>query len=261
MATANIVLLSPITGTSSSGSWNFLPIRSGTLYSGIPSLLRSVTLTPQGLLITGNGANVGFLMTDLMNAAANINPQITGQPYVSSSPESVIESIHAPTSFTVEIYSELPATYQWQVSANAGSTWANLAATGVYSNVTALTMNISNVSGLTSNYYRCLATSTLGTAASNAAILSEITTQPSDASVTHPAATSFSLVVAGDSPFSFQWSSNAGILTNGLVYSNVTTNTLDISTSQGLNGYTFWCVIKGAQGETANSNVATLTVA
>jgi hypothetical protein len=259
-ATANIVLLSPITGSNNSGNWNYFPTRAGILYQNIPSVLRQVILTSQGLIITGNGTNVGFLMTDLMNAAANINPKITGPPYVSVQPNSVITTPNAATSFSIQIYSELASTYQWEISSNSGSTWANVSNGGVYSNATTATLNISNVSGLTSDYYRCVITSSLGSSNSNPGILSEIVTQPSNSTVTHPAAASFTLNVVGDSPFSYQWVSNAGIITNGGVYSNATTNGLNISNSTGLNGYTFKCVIVGKNGETANSNIATLTV-
>jgi hypothetical protein len=219
-----------------------------------------VTLTPQGVIITGNGTQVGFLMTDLMNAAANINHNITGPPYITEAPSSVIITPDAATSFTVEIYSELAVTYQWYVSSNQGSSWSPLSNAGVYSNVTTATMNISNAAGLSNYYYQCTVTGTLGSTNSGVAILSEIITQPSNASVTHPAAASFSVNVVGDSPFGYQWVSNSGIITNGGVYSNATTNTLNISNSTGLNGFTYKVVITGKKGETANSNSATLTV-
>ena len=74
----------------------------------------------------------------------------------------------SPAVFTVTIASA--ASYQWQI--NTGSGWTNLSATSPYSNVTAATLNISNVTGLNGYQYRCVATGSGGVSIpSNAATL------------------------------------------------------------------------------------------
>lgn len=77
------------------------------------------------------------------------------------------------TSFTVAATST--TSYQWQVSTDGGTTWTNIAAAGVYSNVTTTTLNISNTAGLNANQYRCVATNSGGSVNSNAATLIVIT--------------------------------------------------------------------------------------
>ena len=47
-------------------------------------------------------------------------------------------------------------TQQWQISTNGGTTWTNLANTGVYSGVTNQTLSISNMVGLNGYKYRCI---------------------------------------------------------------------------------------------------------
>ena len=44
--------------------------------------------------------------------------------------------------------------YQWQISEDDGSTWANVTNAGVYSTATTATLNISNTTGLDGNQYR-----------------------------------------------------------------------------------------------------------
>lgn len=61
-------------------------------------------------------------------------------------------------------------TYQWQLS--TGGAYANIAAAGVYSNVTTATLSISNSTGLTGNKYRVLVGgSSANTKTSNAGTL------------------------------------------------------------------------------------------
>ena len=97
-----------------------------------------------------------------------------------------------------------------------------------------------------------------------------IDSQPSDASVTAPAAAQF-VVAAVTRPtggtLSFQWqeSTDGGSTFTNLadagVYSNTTTNTLDISNSTGLDTYQYRVVVSVTGGADVTSDAATLTVA
>lgn len=91
-------------------------------------------------------------------------------------------------------------------------------------------------------------------------------TQPSNASVTAPAASSFTVVATGATNYQWQLRAAAGgqytNITNGGVYTNATTATLNISNSTGLNGNRYRCVIlNSTAGSSATSTAATLTVA
>lgn len=94
-----------------------------------------------------------------------------------------------------------------------------------------------------------------------------ITVQPVAASVTHPAGASFAVTATCEAclTLSYQWqhSTDGGAtwsnLTNAGVYSNVTTATMSISDSTGLDGNLFRCNVTNASGTTATSP-AKLTV-
>ena len=94
-----------------------------------------------------------------------VNPDITTEPL------NVTVTHPAPASFTVVANGTPPPVYQWQLSTNGGVSWTNLTNTGVYSNVTTATLNISNSTGLNSNQYRCIVSNTNGASTTVAAIL------------------------------------------------------------------------------------------
>jgi hypothetical protein len=263
MATANIIVSSPITGSPNTAAWTYFPTRAGVSVNANPLLLRQVILTPQGILVTGNGTQVGFLMDDILAAAANVNMGLTTAPYVNTPPVNVVLN-NAPTgcNFTITAYSEIPIlSYQWQVSTNQGGTWANLSDTGVYSGSATDTLSVSNAAGVIGDYYRIIVTNALGFGQSSPAVISAITTEPSNTTVASPNATNFHVVASGASPLTYQWYFSNSVVVNSFgVYSNSTTNHLNISNSSGLSGTGFYCVVKDPTGVSNNSNVATLTV-
>ena len=76
------------------------------------------------------------------------------------------------TSFSVVAAGSV-ASYQWQVSTDAGATWNNVSNGGVYTNATTSTLNLTSVTTALNSYqYRCLVTgSCSGNPTSNAATL------------------------------------------------------------------------------------------
>ena len=158
--------------------------------------------------------------------------------------------------------------YQWQVINPKSSNFINLTNGGVYSGATTATLNISNDTGLDSTSYRCIISNLNCNITSNKALLRvltapDITEQPKSISTCSGFSASFSLTVTGSS-LAYQWQSNAGgtyqNLTNGGVYSNVTSATLDISNVTGLNGISYECIITGCDSSVTISNPALLTV-
>ncbi|WP_298156192.1 hypothetical protein [Flavobacterium sp.] len=90
-----------------------------------------------------------------------------------------------------------------------------------------------------------------------------ITTHPANRAICAGSSTTFNVAAAG-SGISYQWQLNSGSgytnLSNGGVYSNVTTNTLVLTAVTGaMSGYLFRCVVTNADGS-INTNAATLTV-
>jgi hypothetical protein len=93
-----------------------------------------------------------------------------------------------------------------------------------------------------------------------------IQTQPLPASVTAPAATSFTVAATGATGYQWQVRLAAGgsytNITNGGVYTTATTATLNISNSTGLNGNRYRCqVVNTTAGAAVTSTGALLTVA
>ena len=120
---------------------------------------------------------------------------------------------------------------------NVSGSYTNLANTGIYSGTTSGTLNISNVSGLDSTYYRCIISNANCSIISNAALLRalispDITLQPKPVAVCSGSSTSFS-VVANGGVIAYQWQSDSSgtfeDLNNAGVYSNVNTATLNVS--------------------------------
>ena len=98
-----------------------------------------------------------------------------------------------------------------------------------------------------------------------------ITTQPSNATVCELSNTSFSVVASVPGPSvitGYQWQrrpgaggyANIGAATDGGIYTNFNTATLNISNTPAFTGYTYRVVITTTGGCTFTSNVATLTV-
>ncbi|MEY3324663.1 MAG: hypothetical protein RLZ11_977 [Bacteroidota bacterium] len=156
-------------------------------------------------------------------------------------------------------------TYQWEQSTN-GCTgpWSAI------SGATSATYSISSTSGsLNNTAYRCvLSASGTSSVTSNCGLLTvagpiTVSSQPISQTVCSGAAITFTTVASGVS-LTYQWQINTGSgftnLSNGGVYSGVTTASLGISAATiTLNNYQYRCVISNAACN-VNSASATLTV-
>jgi predicted secreted protein len=163
--------------------------------------------------------------------------------------------------------------YQWQLSTDNGSNWSILVNGGAYSGVSLATLTVTPGSGFNNYRYRCVAGNSEGSATSNSATLTvsvpnvapNITTQPSNQTVSAGQSASFIVAATGAPTPGYQWQvstdggSNWGILVNGGAYSGVTRPTLAVATNSGLNGYLYRVVVTNSSGA-ATSNAASLTV-
>ncbi|MBF4473531.1 PKD-like domain-containing protein, partial [Flavobacterium sp. HJJ] len=117
--------------------------------------------------ITGQSATV----------TVNALPSITAQP----SNSGACEADNA--SFTVAA-SGAGLTYQWQLSTNGGGTFNNLSNGGVYSNVTAATMNITTAAiGMDTYQYRCVISGTCTPSVTSNAVTLSVNSDSGDISL------------------------------------------------------------------------------
>ncbi len=203
------------------------------------------------------------------STAASNTTTVGAIPTINSNPSNATVCAGSNTSFTAAA-SNIPTSYQWQESTNGGGTWANLSNTGVYSNVTAATMNITAATAGMNNYqYRALAINTCGTsAASTAATLTvtptvAVTTQPVSQLIAIGGNGLFSVAATGATTYQWQLSTNNGVtwtnLTNIAPYSNVTTTSLSITNvTAGMDAYQYRCHISNSCFSTP-SNAAILS--
>lgn len=249
---------------------SFSIISNGGIYSGATSSTLTLTSPPAS-------AHAYYYYCAITNGCSvTINTDtgfigIYSPPSISTSPLDSTVCVGNNASFSV-FATGTSLTYQWQVSTNSGSTWGNISNTGVYSTATTSTLNITGAtSGMNSYQYRCVVSGSCSPAATSGAATLTITPTPSISS--HPGSSSVSVngnttfTVSANNASSYQWqvSTNSGStwsnLSNGGVYSGVTTSTLSLTTIPlSYNGYLYRCVASGTCNPAANSNAATLTV-
>ncbi len=160
--------------------------------------------------------------------------------------------------------------YQWQV--NTGSGWSNVSGS-VYSNTSSATLNITGATaGMDGYKYRCIATNSCGSTATtdgNATLSIRpgptVTSHPSSVQSCWGGNVSFTAAGSGYGTLTYQWQENTGSgwanISNGGLYSNATTATLNITNVNGsMDGYTYRCIIGDGCSSTTNTNSATLTL-
>ena len=264
-----------ITATGGNLSYQWQSSPNGTVYTNLANtgvysgvtrdslVLSSVT----GLTNTRFRCIVSGTCTPAATSEAAILTVSTA-PVISRQPASVSECTGTAVSFSVTAtVTGGTLTYQWQ--SNVSGSYANLSNTGVFSNVTTNTMNISDITGLNNTDYRCIVNNASCSITSSAALLTvntapDITTQPFSLTMCSNNAVDFSLTVSGSS-LSYQWQlSNTGTtytnMINTGVYTGTTTDTLKISSVAGLNGRHYRCLVSGICSPVATSNAAILTV-
>lgn len=140
----------------------------------------SVTVRNNSLYVLGNfGRTANFNTPSASGSNELITASITSYfakysavsppPSISTQPINAAVCESSVTNFSV--IAADATTYQWQISTNNGSSFSDIAASSIYSNVTTPTLTISNSTGLNSNQYRCVITGESSTVNSTAAIL------------------------------------------------------------------------------------------
>lgn len=268
----NVFSLSNLGSNTTNSTWSPQSARRmSILDSTNPNFPRNVFLDTTALVLSRPGIEPVILTLSAFYAACAVaNPNLTWSPICTNQPNNSNVANHNATGFVTAYSAETAITYKWQQSLNAGYSWTNMTDTGVYTNTTTNTVNISNTSGLDLTYYRCLGINNTGNTPSNMATLRvlpdpSITLNPISASVVAPSGVSFTIAAVGATSLSYQWqlSTNAGSSYSNQastgVYSGATSVTMTISNVTGLGGNLYRCTATDSNGS-VNSTGATLTV-
>lgn len=257
---------------STNGGTTWTSITNGGIYSNATT----ANLTLTGVLASMNNnlyrcvvsGNCPSINSNNASLTVNTAPAITAQP-VAASTVCTSQS----TSFTVGA-AGTALTYQWQLSTDGGVTYNNLVNGGVYSNVTAATLNITGATNTMNNYrYRCVIGGTCAPAAtSSASVLTVnaavgLSANPVNSLVCENSNASFAITATGTTP-TYQWqvSTNGGTtftnVTNGGVYSGATLPTLTLTgVTAALNNNQYRCIVSGtAPCGALNSTAGVLSV-
>jgi hypothetical protein len=246
-------------------------VTNGGIYSGATT----ATLTLTGVTTGMNGYLYRCVVTSGCSPNdTSLSAQLSlySAPSISSNPVSTNTACEGGSAAFSVTASGTGLAYQWQEY--DGTSWSDIATGGIYSGATSSSLTISPTSFSLNGYqYRCVVSGTCTpSATSSAATLNllqkpTVTTEPSSAVVYYNVNrnTSFSLTATGAGTLTYQWQENDGTgwvsLTNGGLYSGVTTNTLSITnTTLSMDGYLYRCVVSGSCSPAATSASAVLNV-
>ena len=150
---------------------------------------------PHGITIDSNGV---IYVADSGNCTIR-KCVLDGVPLFTMQPSDLAVMAGQNASFTVAAIDTRPLTYQWQQSADGGSTWIDLSSDNTYSGVTSVTLTVTDTSAaMTGDQFRCVVTNSLALDAPSFAAMLTVQIVP-PAPTTDPAGA----VIAGG--FSAAW--------------------------------------------------------
>ncbi len=251
---ANPITLSVVSG---------LPAGTNVIFSTNPVTPGSstiVTLNNTNTLPSGTyNINIQGIANSANNQTAAISFVINpgAGPAITTQPISQITCEGANISFVIA--AATATNYQWQVSANGGTAWANI------SGAVSATLVVSSVTGsLNANQYRCQASTICGSTNSTAATLTvntaiTITAQPASASICAGQSNTFCVTATGTNLL-YQWQSNTAGCTG--TWANITPATSACFTVNNIIATTHYrCIVSTSTcGGSITTNCATLTV-
>jgi hypothetical protein len=206
-----------------------------------------------------------------------VTVSINSKPSTSiSSPDVYCGSV----SRTINATSDATSTaYQWQLSADGGSSWSNMSNSSPYSGTTGSALTINPTTGLSGMYYRYTVTSGSGCeSTSNPAVLVQETTpsisaNPADETVYTGSTAYFSVAVTGSATANYQWqvSTDSGStftpISDDATYSGSSTTDLQIKpAASSMTGYLYnvavsnSCTTTTSMAARLSSNVSPLPV-
>ena len=212
--------------------------------------------------------SLGAVTSSAAALTVDFAPSFTGQPSAQTA------NAGASSTFTVSTTGNPAPTYQWMVSTNGGSTYTALTdGAGISGSATANLTLSSLTAAMNGNKYEVVATNSVSAVTSNPTTLTVdfapgISTQPLSQTTNAGTSATFTVSTTGNPPPTYQWmvSTNGGAswsnLTNGGVYSNVTTASFTITgATAAMNGYEYEALAINASAPSGiASSAATLTV-
>jgi GH25 family lysozyme M1 (1,4-beta-N-acetylmuramidase) len=193
---------------------------------------------------------------------------------LSSNP--IDQTVTAPVtvSFNCSASAGTNISFQWQYSANNGSTWNNISNSGPYGNANSFSLSVYYTDVSMNGYqYRCQLSNDCSSVYTNPATLTvnspctqiTLSSSPIDQTVTAPITASFSCSASGPN-ISFQWQYSVdggntwNNISNSGPYGNANTFSLSIDfTDVSMNGYQYRCQLSNSCSS-VYTNPATLTV-
>ena len=261
-----------VTGTGSGLTYNWQVSTDGGLtWNNLSPAVTTATLTLTGVTAGMNNNQYHCVISGTCTAVGIISSAATltldNAIAFTSQPTSAGVCAGTDVTFTVAATGTGLA-YNWQVSTNGGTTWANVSPVNTTNTITIVAPTVA----MSGYQYRCVASGNCnpGGLNSNTATLTVNTSvtmnsQPSDIIGCTGAAAVFTVNVTGSS-ITYQWQVSVGgapfvDLTNTTPYSGVNTNTLTINPATGLNGNRYRLNASGAPcGGIITSNSALLDV-
>ena len=187
---------------------------------------------------------------------------LTVKPAFTKQPANTTVTVGSTAKFTVKVSGKGPMKYQWQSRKDSSSTWANSSQPGAKT----ATLSVTTTPGLHGWQFRCVVTDANGVPnTSNPATLTvkpKITTQPKNTAVTVGSTAKFTVAATGKASLKYQWQSRKDSSSTWANSSQpgAKTATLNVSTTPGLHGWQFRCIVTDGNGQSTESNPATLTV-
>jgi len=247
------------TGTNITYQWQ-VSSNGGSTYTNITGAT-AVTLTLTGITSAQNGNIYRVVVfscspTGLNSNAANLT--VNTAPAITTQPANTIACTGNNTTFTVTA-TGTSLTYQWQVSTDGGTTYANI------SGQTTSTLILLNVTlAMSNNRYRVIINGSCpgpltSTGATLTVINSEnITTQPANTSTCTGNNATFTAIASG-SAYQWQVSTDGGITWTNVTGASTTTLTLTAVTAS-MNNNQYRLVVSSCTPTGLNSNPAILSV-
>ena len=191
-------------------------------------------------------------------------------PVFGTAPVDQIAVAGATATFTAVATGNPTPALKWQRSAQGTGVWTDLVNDATYGSVATGTLTVVTTLGMNTDKFRCVATNTLAATNSTAATLTVnaapvVNPGPQDRIVTAGATATFVVEVTGNPKPTLKWQRSAQgtgtwtDLTEGAPYSGVTTTSLTVVTTLGMNTDKFRCVATNSVSS-VNSPAATLTV-
>jgi GH25 family lysozyme M1 (1,4-beta-N-acetylmuramidase) len=202
-------------------------------------------------VVNAQPANAGTYAVTVTNvagtvASANASLTVNVPPSITTQPSSETVTQGQPASFSVVATGTAPLSYQWQLGG------ANI------SGATASSYSIASAQPANAGNYDVIVNNVAGSVTSATATLTvnvppSITTQPANQTVNQGQNATFSVVAAGTTPLSYQWTFNGANITGA------TASSLTITNAQAGNAGTYAVAITNVAGTVTSGN-ATLTV-